>query len=81
MRLSEKISKLGKWLKRSPKEKKDKKKKQSSDETEPTMKDLDYYGNVKNEKESLDYTGLMNGAFDTQKSYEKQNSKDASDKD
>jgi len=81
MRLFEKISKLGKGLKRSPKEKKDKKKKQSSDETEPTMKYLDYYGNVKIEKEPIDYSGLLRGAFDTQESDEKQNSKDASDKD
>ena len=81
MRLSEKISKLVKELKRSRKEKKDKKKKQSSDETEPTMKYLDYYGNVKKETEPLDYSGIMSGAFDTQEPYEEQNSKDASDKD
>lgn len=78
MPVTRKISKFAKLLRKSRKEKKDKKEKSASKKEKDEMKFFDYEGNVKTEKEPIDYTGLMNGSLDVEKPSTK-DSKDDSD--
>ncbi len=75
MTVARKISKLAKSFRKSRKYKKEK---STSEEEKNEMIFYDYEGNVKTEKEPIDYRGLMNGALEPKEPPTK-DSKDDSD--
>lgn len=75
MTVARKISKLAKSFRKSLKKKKEK---SASEEEKNEMIFYDYYGNIKTEKEPIDYRGLMNGALEPKEPPTK-DSKDDSD--